>query len=58
MRGTSAGTMLVAGASVVRKWLVAPESRMAHRLMVAASVVIVLRRMEAVSAYLWVGVGQ
>ena len=50
MRGTSAGTMLVAGASVVRKWLFAPELRMAHRLMVAASVVIVLRRMEAASA--------
>jgi hypothetical protein len=58
MRGTSAGTMLVAGASVVRKWLVAPESRMAHRLMVAASVVIVLRRMEATSTLLWVGAGQ
>jgi hypothetical protein len=50
MRGTSAGTMLVAGASVVRKWLVAPESRMAHRLMVAALVFIVLRRTEAASA--------
>ncbi len=50
MRGTSAGIMLVPGASVVRKWLVAPESRMAHRLMVVASVVIVLRRTEAVSA--------
>ncbi len=46
------------GAYVVRKWLVAPESRMAHRLMVAALVVIVLRRTEAASAYLWVGVGQ
>ena len=42
MRGTSVGRMLVAGTSVVRKWLVAPESRMAHRLMVAALVVIVL----------------
>jgi hypothetical protein len=50
MRGTSAGTMLVAGASVVRKWLVAPESRIAHRLMVVASVVIVRRRTEAASA--------
>ena len=50
MRGTSAGTMLVlVGASVVRKWLVAPESRMAHCLMVAASVVIVLRRTEVSS---------
>ena len=58
MRGTSVGRMLVAGTSVVRKWLVAPESRMAHRLMVAASVVIVLRRMEATSTLLWVGAGQ
>ncbi len=58
MRGTSVGTMLVAGAYVVRKWLVAPESRMTHCLMVAALVVIVLRRTEAASAYLWVGVGQ
>ena len=50
MMGTSAGTMLVAGASVVRKWLVAPESRIAHFLMVVASVVIVRRRTEAASA--------
>ena len=50
MRGTVAGMMLVAGASVVRKWLVAPESRMAQFLMVAASVEIVLRRMAAASA--------
>ncbi len=47
MRGTAARRMLVAGASVVRKWLIAPESRMAHRLMVAASTLIVLRKMEA-----------
>jgi hypothetical protein len=47
MRGTVAGMMLVVGVSVV---LVAPESRMAQFLMVAASVEIVLRRMEAVSA--------
>jgi hypothetical protein len=39
--------MLVAGALVVKKWLVALESRMAHHLMVAASTFIVLRRMEA-----------
>ncbi len=50
MRGTVAGTMLVAGALVVRKWLVAPESRIAHRLMVVASVAIVWRRTEAASA--------
>ncbi len=50
MRGTVAGMMLVAGALVVRKWLVAPESRMVYCLMVAASVIIVLRRMEAARA--------
>ncbi len=50
MRGTAACTMLVAGALVVKKWLIAPESRMAHRLMVAASTFIVLRRMEAARA--------
>ncbi len=42
--------ILEAGALVVRKWLVAPESRMAQLLMVAASVDIVLRRTEAASA--------
>jgi hypothetical protein len=57
MRGTAAGRMLVAGASVVRKWLVVPESRMADHLMVAASVVMVLSRKEAANAKLWVGVG-
>ncbi len=50
MRGTVAGTMLVAGASVVRKWLVAPESRIAQCLMVLASVAILQKRTEAVSA--------
>jgi hypothetical protein len=34
IRGSVAGTMLVAGASVVRKWLVAPELRIAHCLIV------------------------
>jgi hypothetical protein len=48
MRGTAARTMFVAGALVVKKWLVALESRMAHRFMVAALTLIVLRRMEAV----------
>ncbi len=37
--------------------LVAPESRMAHSLMVAALVVMVLNRTEATNAKLWVGVG-
>ncbi len=50
MRGTAAGTMFVAGALVVKKWLIAPESRMAHCFMVAASTLIVLRRMEAARA--------
>jgi len=44
------GLHLVPGASVVRKWLVAPESRIAHCLMVLASVAIVWRRTEAASA--------
>ena len=46
--GTTVGSMFVAGASVIRKWLVAPESRMAHHLMVLALKSIVLRRIEAV----------
>jgi hypothetical protein len=50
MRGTAARTMFVAGALVVKKWLVALESRMAHCFMVAASTLIVLRRMEAARA--------
>ncbi len=48
--GTVVGSMFVAGALVVRKWLVAPESRMAHHLMVVASVLIILRRIKAVRA--------
>ncbi len=47
---TVAGMMLAAGALVVKKWLVAPELRMAQLLMVVASVKIVFRRMEAASA--------
>ncbi len=47
MRGTAARTMFVAGSSVVKKWLDVPDSRMANCFMVAASTVIVLRRMEA-----------
>jgi hypothetical protein len=50
MRGTAARTMLVAGALVVRKRLVTLELRMAHCLMVAASTLIVLRKMEAARA--------
>jgi hypothetical protein len=51
MRGTAARTMLVAGALVVKKWLVALESRMGHHLIVAALTLIVLRRMEAATIY-------
>ncbi len=50
MMGLEVGTMLVAGALVVRKWLVALESRMAHCLMVSASVMIVFNRTEAAKA--------
>jgi hypothetical protein len=50
MRGTVARTMLVAGPSVVRKWLIALELRMAHCLMEAASTLIGFRRMEAARA--------
>jgi hypothetical protein len=50
MRGTAASTMLVAGALVVKKWLVSLESRMAHHFMVVVSRLIVLRRMEAARA--------
>jgi hypothetical protein len=42
--------MFVVGALVVRKWLVTPESRMAHFLMVAALVDMVWRRIETVRA--------
>jgi hypothetical protein len=49
-RGTAARTIFVAGALVVKKWLVAPESRMAHCFMVVGLTLIVLRRMEAAKA--------
>jgi hypothetical protein len=48
--GVVVGRILVAGALVVKKWLVAPESRMAHLFMVAASVLIVFSRTEAARA--------
>ncbi len=43
MIGTAASTMLVAGAGalIVKKWLVALESRVAHCFMVATSTLIV-----------------
>jgi hypothetical protein len=45
--GTTAARMLVAGAAVVRKWLVALELRIAHFLMVSASVLIVFNNTKA-----------
>jgi hypothetical protein len=48
--GMAVGNMFVAGAWVMRKWLVAPESRRAHGLMVLAPISIVLRRNEAARA--------
>ncbi len=42
MRGTATRTMFVAGPLVVKKWLVAPESRMAHHFMVVAFVCVFL----------------
>jgi hypothetical protein len=42
--------MLMGGALVVRKWIAAPELRIAHCLMVAASFIIVLMMMAAVRA--------
>ena len=50
MMGLVVETMLVAGVLVVRKWLVALELMLAHRLMVLALVLIVFNRTEAVKA--------
>jgi hypothetical protein len=50
MMGGAVGRMFVAGTEVVRKQLVAPKSRMAHYLIVLASVVIDFRNNEAVRA--------
>jgi hypothetical protein len=47
MSRTTAGRMLVAGAANVRKWLVAPESRIAHSLIVSVSVLIVFNNTES-----------
>jgi hypothetical protein len=48
--GMVVGRIFVAGALVVRKWLVALESRMAHLFMVLALVLIVFNRTEAARA--------
>ncbi len=45
-RGMMAWKTFVAGALVVRKWLLAPELRITHCLMVLASVLIVFNKTE------------
>jgi hypothetical protein len=52
-----AGCTLVMGAPVVRKLLVAPESKITHLLMVSMSMLTVQRSAAVASAY-WVGIGQ
>ena len=56
--GLVVGVMLVAGAVDVRKWLVAPESRIAQSLTVLMSRWTVRSRAVAARAYLRVGVRQ
>ncbi len=56
--GVWVGWMLVTCALVVRKLLVAPESKMAHLLMVAMSILTVRRSVVAARAYVQVGVGR
>ncbi len=48
--GVVVGRILVAGTLVVRKWLVALKSRMAHLFMVSASMLIDFNRAEAARA--------
>ncbi len=50
MMGMVVDKMLVSGALVIRKWLLATELRMAHCLMGLTSVLIVLRRIKAARA--------
>ncbi len=57
MMGLLTSCTLVSGALVVRKLLIAPESKIAHLLMISMSMLVVQRRVAAARAYL-VGVGQ
>jgi hypothetical protein len=50
MMGMAVGRMFVAGTEVMRKQLVAPKLRMAHRLIVLVFVVIIFRSNEAARA--------
>jgi hypothetical protein len=58
MMGLMACWMLLTGALVVRKLLLAPESKMAQLLMESMSMLTVWRRVVAVRAYGWVGFGR
>jgi hypothetical protein len=55
--GLLASCTLVTGAPLVRKILVAPESKISHLLMVSISMLTVQRSVAAASAH-WVGIGQ
>ncbi len=55
--GLVVGVMLVAGAVNMRKWLVAPESRMAQFLRASTSKFMVRSRAVAARAYLGEGSG-
>jgi hypothetical protein len=58
MMGLLVGRMLVRGAAVVRKWLVAPESRMAHAHMASMSILTVRSSAAEANAYFGMGVGK
>ncbi len=58
MMGLMARWTLLTGALVMRKLLVAPESKMAQLLMDSMSMLPVLRRVAAARAYGWVGFGR
>ncbi len=55
--GLMACWTLLTGALVMRKLLIAPESKMAQLLMESMSMLIVRRRVAVVRAYGWVGFG-
>jgi hypothetical protein len=56
--GLMARWMLLTGALVVRKLIIAPESKMAQLLMEPMLMLTVRRRKAAARAYGWVGFGQ
>ncbi len=57
MMGLLASCTLVMGAPVVRNFLIVPESKITHLLMVSMLMLTVQRSAAAASAY-WVGIGQ